>query len=191
MQRPEPMSVLLEPDIPQHPSRLADELSKSRLPRVEELLLGCVPGPIGATSKAVIILLGLILMYRRISWWTMGLGGVLAAMVMVACLPVRVHDHWTLLAVQIRQMGLSLGFVYVGYFILAGPLLWILLILAPSTAPMSSRGRVYYGIIIGAGVILAIWLAGSWSGGYIALLVASIFTRPLDALQRSPMLSVR
>lgn len=191
--RPEPMDVLLNKtnNIPSYPNRLADLLSQSKLPRVEELLIGCVPGPIGATSKAVIIVIGLVLMYRRISWWTMAVAGIGASLVMLAMLPVSVDQRWTLMAVQLWHMGPALAFVYIGYFLLASPLLWILLILAPSTAPMSSRGKVYYGLLIGAGTIVAVWYTGNWAGGFIALMVASLFSRPLDALQQSPMHKAR
>lgn len=193
IRRPEPLDVLLSPqsDIARNPNRLADLLSQAKLPRVEELLIGCVPGPIGATSKAVIIVIGLLLMYRRISWWTMAVAGIGAALVMLAVIPIYADHRWTLMAVQIWNMGPALAFVYVGYFLLASPLLWILLILAPSTAPMSSRGKIYYGLIIGGGTILAIWLTGNWAGGFIALMLASLFSRPLDALQQSPMIKAR
>lgn len=187
--RPEPMHELLSQtnDIPRYPHRLADLLSQSKLPRVAELLIGCVPGPIGATSKAVILIIGLVLIYRRISWWTMAAAGTGAALLMLALIPIHADERWTLMAVQIWHMGPALAFVYIGYFILASPLLWILLILAPSTAPMSSHGKIYYGLIIGAGTILAIWYTNNWAGGYIALMLASVFSRPLDALQQSPM----
>lgn len=189
--KPEPIRILLKQNIPQNPALLPDLLSSNRLPRVEEMLIGCVPGPIGATSKAVIIVLGLYLMYRRLSWWPMAAGGVLAAVAMLFVMPLYVGQHLTILSVRLWDMGFALAFVYVGYFLLAGPFLWILLILAPSTAPMSARGKIYYGLVIGAGVTLAMWITGSWSSAYIALLVASAFTRPLDALQRSPMLEGR
>jgi Na+-transporting NADH:ubiquinone oxidoreductase subunit NqrB len=191
MRRPEPVRMLLGSDIPGEPGRLADLLSQSKLPRVEELLLGCVPGPVGATSKAIIIILGLYIIYRGLAWWPMAAGGMLAATLTLLLLPIRVDGHWTLLGMRIVEMGLSVGFVFVGYVLLASPLLWILMILAPVTAPMSSSGKILYGLIIGAAGMMAMYYSGLWPAAFLGLLLASALTRSLDALQRSPMLQGR
>ena len=69
--------------------------------------------------------------------------------------------------------------------LLASPLLMFVFILAPITAPMTARGRVVYGAILGSSLIITQWILQNPQAAPLSLLVASALARPLDALRLS------
>jgi hypothetical protein len=172
---------MLEP-----PSILVNMLGSGELARLEELLFGSVPGPIGGTSRALIIVLGLYLMYRRLSWWVTGAIAFIAALAALLVMPVHTADGWTIVIARLLALEPAVAVTYVSYILLASPLAFIALILAPLTAPTSNLGRIVYGTIIGAGLIIAQWTLQSPHATYLGLLVASILSRPLDWLHPRP-----
>ena len=99
---------------------------------------------------------------------------------LAAILPVRVqladgtmtNSWWPGLAVW---QGLPVGFVYVCYHLTAGEFLLVLLLLAPdpSSSPLTLRGHMWFGLIIGAVTILLRVFVGLPASAYWALLVAN------------------
>lgn len=62
----------------------------SELVGIDELLVSAVPGPVGATSRWLLILLGLYLMYRRLANWAVSVVAILAAIGTMMLMPVRI-----------------------------------------------------------------------------------------------------
>jgi hypothetical protein len=170
----------------QHDPLLVNMLSSGELPRLEELLLGATPGSAGASSRALIVMLGLYLLYRRLSWWQIPLAAIIGALVTLLIMPVNMPEGGSVPAlVRLLQMPTAVVITYLGYMLLATPLLFIALLLAPLTAPMSASGRGFYGFILGSTMLLAQWYLGVNEAAYLSLILASAVSRPLDALQRS------
>lgn len=186
VRRMEPYALLIDGQTRMlQPTMLVNMLASGELPRVEELLLGVTPGAVGASSRGLLILLGLYLMYRRVSWWPVGLSAFMAAFVTLLVMPVFEHSQQTIVGMRLAHLGPAVAVTYIGYMLLGSPLALIALILAPTTAPMSAWGRVIYGILIGMLLILAQWFLRTPQAAYVSLLIASAMSRPLDALQSS------
>lgn len=168
------------------PSFLVNMLAGGELPRLEEVLLGVVPGPIGATSRALMILLGLYLMYRRVAWWPMGLAAIIGALMALHLMPFEQDGQTTIVAAKLLELDMPVAVSYMGYMMLGSPLLLIALVLAPMSAPMSGPGRIVYGLLIGALLITAQWMLRSPQAAFLSLLIASVLSRPLDGLHSSP-----
>lgn len=170
----------------QHEPLLVNMLSSGELPRLEELMIGATPGAAGASSRAIVVLLGLYLMYRRLSSWQIPVAAVAAVLLTLTVMPLRLPDGDTVpVLVRLLQLDPAIVVTYLGYFLLASPLLFIAMILAPITAPMSVSGRWFYGLILGCTMLLAQWFLGLPDAAYLSLVLASAVSRPLDALQRS------
>jgi len=166
-------------------SSLAQSLATGRLIPMTELLLGAVPGPIGGSSRALLLVVGLYMMYRRLAWWPMAMAAFIASLVTLLVMPLPGQGHLTIVASRLLDMGWMVSITYFGYMILGSQLGLIVLILAPQTAPTSDNGRLIYGALIGSVTIVAQWYFATPMAGYLSLAVAGLFSRPLDALRKS------
>ncbi|MCC6578837.1 MAG: RnfABCDGE type electron transport complex subunit D [Phycisphaeraceae bacterium] len=184
--RPVPFDRLIRDQVTilQHPSQLANMLVAGELPRVVELVIGCVPGPLGATSVGLILLLGLMLMMWRMAWLSLAVTICISAAIALQAMPLAGDGGHTVAFWLLADMTPTTAMTYVGYLLLTGPLLSIALLLAPQGAPMTRLGRLIYGIIIGAGVVAGPWWFQAPSAGFIGLAVAGCLARPLDAVRR-------
>jgi len=174
-----------------HDPALANALSNGRLPSMGAVVIGAVPGTVGASSRVLLIVLGLFLMYKRLSWWPMVGAALIAALATLLVMPLTYHGGWTIVLRRLIDLGPAVALTYIAYTILASPFGVILLILAPQTAPTSSRGRLIYGIVIGCGMILFQWFLGTPLAGMWSLLIAGVLSRPLDSLHKSPFIKAR
>lgn len=188
--RHEPYALMLrnQRELLVSPRMLVNMMTSGELPRVEELLLGATPGQIGGTSCGLIILLGMLLMYHRMSWWLAAVVALAAALITLIVMPVAAsgQEQWTVVFWRLTDLRPAVSVTYLAYMLLASPLLLIILVLAPLTAPLSSVGRVIYAMLLGSVFVLAQWWLAVPSAALLSLLVASAVSRPLDALQPSP-----
>lgn len=186
--RHEPYSLLVHDQVKmlEPPSILVNMLTSGELIGMKELLVGSVPGPIGGSSRALLILIGLYLIYRRLAWWPVALAAFVAALGALLIMPVRDGEQLTIVFSRLMQLDPPIATAYVGYMLLGSPLVLLVMVLAPMSAPMSDLGRVLYGALIGALMIIGQWLFQSPMAAPLGLLVASALSRPLDSLQRSP-----
>ena len=51
-------------------------------------MLGAAPGSFGATSRALLIALGLYLIYRRLSWWPMAAAALFGMLATLFLMPL-------------------------------------------------------------------------------------------------------
>lgn len=187
MARVEPYTAMISHQhrVIQDSSILASTLGNGGLPPMGDLVLGAVPGAIGASSRLMLIVLGLYAIYRRVARWPVAVAALGAAVWVLLLMPLRYHDHTTVVLARLIHLGPGVAVTYIGYMVLTSPLVLIAMILAPQTAPTSSRGRVVYGAMIGAVMILLQWFVATPMAGMLSLLLASCLSRPLDALHRS------
>lgn len=186
---PHTVVVMQQRTMLQHRAVLANLLGNGWLRPLGEVLLGVVPGHFGASSRGLLILLGLYLIHRRLAWWPMAAIALLAAGATLLLMPLKHDGHWTLVLLRLWGMGPSVAVTYVSFITLASPLLLVVLILAPQTAPTGYAGRLVYALIIGVTAVLTQWVFATYAGAYLGLLIASILSRRLDALHKSPFIS--
>ncbi len=189
--RPDPYLLLIrqQRQILQNRQMLVQLLSSGELCRLQEVVFGAVPGPVGATSRLLLIVLGLYLMYRRLAIWPMALTALVAAVTTVVWMPVRIDGQLTLAAERLVAMGPAAAITFLAYCLLASPLALIVMILAPGSCPTSRVGCVVFGLMVGCLAILAQWHFSHSAAPYLGLVVAGLFIRPLDALQRTEFIA--
>jgi Na+-translocating ferredoxin:NAD+ oxidoreductase RnfD subunit len=168
------------------PRNLANMMASGELPRIEELLLGCVPGMIGATSQGLMILLGLYLMYKRLSWWSIPVIVLLSACLTLMAMPITIIHGETTVFWVLRYAPPAFGITYLGYFFLTSPMLLIAFILAPATCPLTSLGRLVYCILIGMLAVLIQWFVQIPELMLLSVLIAGVVSRMLDNLHFRP-----
>jgi Na+-translocating ferredoxin:NAD+ oxidoreductase RnfD subunit len=167
----------------EHEWVMVNILSSGELSRLEDVLIGAVPGPVGGTSRALLLALMLYLIYRRLSRWSVPLYAFISAagtlMVMMAVL----SDRDMLVIARLVQIRPAIGVTYVTYMLLGTPLLLIFGILAPMTMPITRWGRMIYGTLLGAFAVAAMWVTGVPAAAFFALVLVSLISRPLDRLR--------
>jgi Na+-translocating ferredoxin:NAD+ oxidoreductase RnfD subunit len=161
-------------------------LLRDRLPPLEDLILGSVPGPIGAASCVAVILGGLLLLYRRLVEYRIPLTIVLSAFVVLLILPVPAvitdKPDWRWAVGHVPDIGWAAGVTFANYEILGSPLLFTAFFLAtaPAVRPLSGWGRTIYSLVIGAlAAVFQLYVSVSF-GSYLALMAASLLTPALD-----------
>ncbi len=169
---------------------MVNMLQAGELCRLEEVLLGSVPGSIGGSSRVLIVLLGVYLMYRRMGTWQIPLIALLSAIAALLIMPLTTGGpeaaRVTIVAERLFALSPRVAITYVSYFILASPLPLIMFLLAPMAAPMCGTGRALYGLMIGTFTIALLWALASPQAAYLSLVAASLLSRPLDVMKHSP-----
>lgn len=126
-----------------------------------DLIIGTVPGSIGETSKILIILAGIYLIYKKVASWQ----------IMAGCLG--------------GFLGLNTVFYLLGssqvphplYGLLSGGFLFGTVFMAtdPISAPKTKEGKVLYGILIGVVAVIIRGFALFAGGMMFAILMGNIF----------------
>jgi len=160
-------------------------LSTGQLVRLEELFLGAHNDATGAGSRAVLLFMGFYLMYRRLAYWQTAAAAAAAAILALLLMPAWNGQGWTLTLIQLATFGPTAAVTWIAYMLFATPLVFIVMVLAPMSAPMNRTGRIVYGLVLGSSAIALMSLLVQPQAAYAALLLASLLSRPLDALQRS------
>jgi len=133
-----------------------------------QLLVGDVPGALGATSGLLMLFAGLLLLFTRTIDWRI-------SMVMIVTVGVL---EWLLGMTMPERFGQGGWFLQ----ILSGSLLFAAFLNAtdPVTSPMTRRGKWIYAILIGMLVVLLRGLRGDPEGVTFSILIANAFVPLLD-----------
>jgi Na+-translocating ferredoxin:NAD+ oxidoreductase RnfD subunit len=165
-------------------------LLRDSMPPLEDFIIAGQPGPIGISSVIAVIIGGLFLLYRGIIDYRIPLLTCLTAYAALLFLPIpAVIDNgpqWRWAAFGTPANGWSIGLTFVNYEMMASPLIFIAFFLATSATvrPMSRRARTVFGILLGLSCAASqLYLSVSF-GPYLALLVVSQITAPLDRVFR-------
>jgi Na+-translocating ferredoxin:NAD+ oxidoreductase RnfD subunit len=186
--RPMPHQIFIRDQkrLLRYPRNLANMMASGELPRIEELLLGCVPGMIGTTSQGLLIIMGLYLMYRRLSWWSIPVIIMLSAFLTLMAMPVMlIHGRTTVFWVLIDAHP-AFSLTYLGYFFLTSPMLLVAFILAPATSPITALGRLVYCILIGMLMVIFQWFVQIPVLTLMSVLIVGVLSRMLDNLHYRP-----
>lgn len=169
-----------------------DGLIRDRMPPLEDLIIAGQPNVIGSASAIAVIMGGLFLVYRGLIDFSVTLLIVLSAYIALLVLPIPLSVsqdgpaqlQW--LALRHPGVGWSLGFTFANYELMAGPLLLVAFFLAtaPGVRPMTRRAKLVYATVLGtAAAALQLYVSVA-HGAYIALLLASLLSAPLDHWMR-------
>jgi Na+-translocating ferredoxin:NAD+ oxidoreductase RnfD subunit len=169
-----------------------------RLPDFRDLLIGAVPGEIGATSAAALLLGGLVLLYHGYLRWQMVLAFLLAAAITAAVAPLRIGPmvdglpSWRWLPGLQFHDSSPVGPLYVAFHLLSGGLLLAMFFFAAdfATRPITVAGQVVFAA--GCGILtilirLYLFVPGApflfvTSGAYLAVLAMNTLTPLIDRL---------
>jgi hypothetical protein len=174
---------------------------RDRLPPIEDLIILGHPAALGMASAAALLASGVFLFGRGAADARVGVLALASAYATFALAPVPASlsvdgPVWTWaigLGSTLGGGGLSapVGLTFVHYEMLAGPILFIAVILAPLPAVRPLHGRWRWPWAIGLGVAMAIGqrLAGPALGPLAALLAATLFTPILDTTSRARILA--
>jgi Na+-translocating ferredoxin:NAD+ oxidoreductase subunit D len=174
---------------PERFSLSAQMVLRDQLPPLENLVIGGEPGPIGASSAVILIVGGLFLICQGLIDYRVPLFAVAAAMLAFLILPIPViinetGPRWHWLALRHSYLGVAAGVTLADYELFASPLLLVAFFMATSvrSRPMSGRGCIVFGLILGLGSAAAQLYGSAVAGPYVALLLASLLSRWLDRL---------
>jgi electron transport complex protein RnfD len=169
----------------QRPDTL-ETLLRDRVPPLEDLVLGAVPGAIGVTSAMSVIIGGLFLLYRGLIDFRIPLLITATAWIALMVLPlpgvVASTPNWSWLPEHVKGVGWAVGITFANYEVLGSPLLFTAFFLAgsPTVRPMGRGARTVYAVMIGLlTAVFQLYLSVSL-GSYLALLVTGMATPLLD-----------
>ncbi len=171
------------------------EFVRDMLPPWPDLLTGVAGGCVGTACVAVLLLGGLFLLWRGYLRGTMIITALLTVTVLSAILPLSIHfegsyttRYW--LPILAAYKGLPVGLVYVGYQVIAGDLLFVLLLLAsdPTSSPLTSRGHAVFGFLIAATTMIFRLMVGLPAAAFWALLIANTLVPVINYFTRRRIL---
>lgn len=189
--RPRPVDQLRRPlasGDADHAGEVLAAFVRDHLPPWQETLLGTAGGAIGEAMVLVLLVAGMLLMWRGILRGTSLLGAVASFLVLAMVLPVQVEATsgttamW-LPGVQFWQ-GWPIGLVYVFYQLTAGSFLFVVLLLGcdPSSSPLTRRGQLIFGVLLGSLTIALRCFIGLPADAFWALLIANSCVPAIDRL---------
>ena len=172
---------------------------RDRLPPLEDVIALGHPAPIGMASLAAMLAGGMFLFYRGVADFKITLLAFATAYLTLGLLPVPASIgasgiDWTLgpmfgggLLGRGEVVEWDLGLTYVHYELLAGPMPFVFLFLAPlpSLRPLASRWRVPFALALGPLAAVAGRYGDAALGPLAALAVASLLTPIFDRLTRA------
>jgi Na+-translocating ferredoxin:NAD+ oxidoreductase RnfD subunit len=167
-----------------------EALLRDQMPRLEDLIVGGQPAPIGCASAAALIIGGLFLLRKKLIDYRVPLFIFIFAIGALLVLPVpvvirenEVIGRWVALRnPTVGGVGWKVALTLVSYELMAGPLMFTAFFLATSSAvrPIARRARVIYAALIGLLTAMFQLYVSVSIGPYLALLTASLFTPTLD-----------
>ncbi len=179
-----------------------DAVISEQLPPPEDVVLLGHPAPMGMAGAAATVAAGLVLCFRGVADARIAILVVLSAYWTLALMPVvaAVEDAqtvWTHFLVvggvgsdPAARVGWDVGLTFVHYELLAGPILFGALLLAPlsSLRPLRNRWRFPYAIAIGVLMALTQRYIEPSAAPLAALGLVALTTPLLDRWSRSSTL---
>ena len=171
-------------------------LLRDRMPPMEDLIVLGQPSLIGTASAVATIAGGLFLVFRGVADVRISLVATAGAYITLLLAPVpesitRDGPVWTWAAVfRDDRVPWDAALTFVHYELLAGPILFIAMFLAPlpSLRPLAGRWRVIWASLLGPLMAASQLYASVAFGPFVALLLASLATPLFDRMTRAKTL---
>jgi electron transport complex protein RnfD len=163
------------------------------LPPINDLLYGARPGGIGETCAIVILVAGLYLVYRNYVKWQLPVAMTLSACAVAAVAPIHLagpSNTTDTVWFPLLAEGADVGFVYISYQVLSGPLLLAAFFLATemTSRPVTAGGQVLFGIGCGSAAMVLQLYFNTPIPAYLAVLGMNTLTPAIDAVWRPRVL---
>ena len=146
---------------------------------LSDMFYGLIPGSVGETSKLLIILGGLFLIFTKIGSWRIIVSTVLGALVMGLIFNLVVDQGW------IAESSNFYGLMSVPYWqhLLIGSILFGAVYMAtdPVTAAQTNKGKWIYGFLIGfISILIRVFNPAYPEGVFLAILLMNVFAPTID-----------
>lgn len=159
------------------------------LPSLQHFVLGAVPGGLGTTSAAVIILVGFFFIYRGYLNWQLPVVFLAAAYCSAMLLPIVLEPTVTprqVVHLPIIAESFAVGLTYANYHLFVGGLLFAAFILAAdmTSRPITLRGQIIFAAAAGLGAIVLRLYSPVPIPTYAALLAMNAAIPTIDRFTR-------
>jgi Na+-translocating ferredoxin:NAD+ oxidoreductase subunit D len=163
------------------------------LPDLKHCILGAVPGGLGETCAAALILAGVYFVYRGYMQWQLPVIFLLSAYIAAGVLPITVdgvQNHASQLWFPLAAGRLAEGFTYMNYHLFSGGLLLgACVIMADMTCrPITTLGQAVFALACGVLTIIFSNYTPVPIPCYAAILAVSSFVPTIDRLTRPAVL---
>ncbi|HOW70569.1 MAG TPA: RnfABCDGE type electron transport complex subunit D [Phycisphaerae bacterium] len=173
------------------PAEAVARLVSDAMPPWPDTLFGVAGGSLGEAPVLAILLAGLLLTWRGFLRWSTLLAGLAAATTVALIAPVQFQPQGQPVQSQwfpglLFNEGLPVGLAYVAYQLTAGAFPLVLFILAadPTSSPLTARGHLLFGLIIGGTAMILRTVVGLPAEAYWALLLANTCVPAINRLTR-------
>jgi Na+-transporting NADH:ubiquinone oxidoreductase subunit B len=138
---------------------------------IYDMFMGFIPGSIGETSKLMILIGAIILLYTGVASWRIMLSGLLGAIFMGGLLNVFATETNVYMSMPFYEHLLLGGFAFGLVFMATDPV----------TAAQTNKGKWIYGFLIGIFAILTRVLNPAYPEGMmLAILLMNVFAPLID-----------
>ncbi|WP_228237219.1 NADH:ubiquinone reductase (Na(+)-transporting) subunit B [Allomuricauda sp. M10] len=146
---------------------------------VSDMFYGFIPGSVGETSKILILLGALFLIFSKIASWRIMVSGVLGAFAMGLIFNGIVDAGW--LPTYSKFYAL-MSFPYWQHLLVGGLAFGIVFMATdPVTGSQTNRGKWIYGFLIGfMSVMIRVFNPGYPEGVFLAILLMNVFAPTID-----------
>jgi len=144
-----------------------------------QMILGFIPGSVGETSKVLIILGGLFLIFTKIGSWRIMLSTLIGALAMGLIFNGVVDAGW------ISESSKFYGLMSVDFWqhLFIGSILFGAVYMAtdPVTAAQTNKGKWIYGFLIGLiSIMIRVFNPAYPEGVFLAILLMNVFAPTID-----------
>ncbi|TPV35702.1 NADH:ubiquinone reductase (Na(+)-transporting) subunit B [Paucihalobacter ruber] len=146
---------------------------------LSDMFYGFIPGSIGETSKLLIILGGLFLIFTKVGSWRIMLSTIIGALVMGLIFNGVVDAGW------IGETSKFYGLMSVPFWqhLIIGSILFGAVYMAtdPVTASQTNKGKWIYGFLIGfISIMIRVFNPAYPEGVFLAILLMNVFAPTID-----------
>ena len=146
---------------------------------LSDMFFGFIPGSIGETSKLLIILGGLFLIFTKVGSWRIMLSTIIGALVMGLIFNGVVDAGW------IGETSKFYGLMSVPFWqhLIIGSILFGAVYMAtdPVTASQTNKGKWIYGFLIGfISIMIRVFNPAYPEGVFLAILLMNVFAPTID-----------
>ncbi len=131
-----------------------------------DMFFGSTSGSMGETSAIIIIICGLILIMTRVANWRLTFSTIVSSMILASIMHVVSPQEFASPLYHLLGGGLLFGAFY--------------MVTDPVSAPLTSKGKWIYGILIGLVTIMIRNLSGYAEGMMFAILLMNMFAPLID-----------
>ncbi|MEC7265641.1 MAG: NADH:ubiquinone reductase (Na(+)-transporting) subunit B [Bacteroidota bacterium] len=146
---------------------------------LSDMFYGFIPGSVGETSKILILLGALFLIFSKIASWRIMVSGVLGALAMGLIFNGIVDAGWL---PTYSKFYTLMSFPYWQHLLVGGLAFGIVFMATdPVTGSQTNRGKWIYGFLIGfMSVMIRVFNPGYPEGVFLAILLMNVFAPTID-----------